>query len=120
MRVGRTGWGVLTVYLDRRLGRDEACVAEARALAAITLDLLLGHPRSDPRNGGDYLHDLWFFDDRPEIQQATGMVATQLDVDLDTALLRIRGRAFAESRMLSEVALEVVLGEERFDEKEQV
>jgi hypothetical protein len=35
-------------------------------------------------------------------------------------LLRLRGRAFAEGRLLSEVALDVVIHEARFDEKEQV
>jgi hypothetical protein len=121
MRAGGARFGVLTLYVDRpgRLGPDR--MADARTYARITMELLLGHARTRPRGSQDEpLQDLWFYDDRPEIHQATGMVAAQLDVDLATALLRIRGRAFAEGRLISEVALDVVIHETRFDEKEQV
>jgi AmiR/NasT family two-component response regulator len=51
----------------------------------------------------------------PEVHQAAGMVAAQLDTDPDTAFARLRARAFAEGRSLSEVAAEVVARRRRFD-----
>ena len=42
------------------------------------------------------------------------MVSVQLDVDLATALLRIRARAFADGRLLTEVAADVVARTVRF------
>jgi hypothetical protein len=45
---------------------------------------------------------------RAEIHQAIGMVLAQLGVSADTALARMRGHAFAEQRLLIDVAHDVV------------
>jgi hypothetical protein len=121
MRVGAARVGVLALYLDRVGGLDHRHNADARILARIALELLLGHARAGHAEGdGDPSRDRLFFNDRPEIHQATGMVSAQLGVDPATALIRLRGRAFAEGRLLSELALEVVVLKTRFDEGEQL
>ncbi|MGQ0629821.1 MAG: GAF and ANTAR domain-containing protein [Sporichthyaceae bacterium] len=125
MRVGAARFGVLAVHLDRVGGLDADHLAEALALAAIALDLLLDHlhvlgiGERDPTPGETAAErnrreqrEPWseqrFLDVRPEIHQATGMIAIQLGVDLPTALLRLRGHAFTEGRQLSHVAADVV------------
>jgi len=119
MRAGGARFGVLTVYLEQTGGLDRERAADARIFARIAMELLLGHARGAGGHGeDDPSKDRLFFDDRPEIHQATGMVSAQLGVDLATAVLRMRARAFAEGRLLSELALDVVLRKVRFDERE--
>jgi hypothetical protein len=45
---------------------------------------------------------------RREVHQAIGMVMGQLDCDADTALLRLRARAFAAGRPLESIAQDVI------------
>jgi ANTAR domain len=52
--------------------------------------------------------------DHAEVHQAVGMVMTQLDVDPRQALDRMRARAFAESRTVTEVARDVLARTLRF------
>lgn len=52
------------------------------------------------------------------VHQATGMVQEQLGVDITTALLTLRARAFTEARGVTHVAKEVVERRLRFDEEE--
>jgi len=40
-----------------------------------------------------------------EVHQATGIVSVQLGVGLDEAFVRLRGHAFAEGRVLREIAV---------------
>lgn len=49
------------------------------------------------------------------VHQATGMVSGQVNVNVKTALARLRARSFATSRPLSEVASDVVEGRLRLD-----
>lgn len=109
MRVGAARFGAFAAYLPRAGGLDAAGGAEAIILASLALDLLLEHlgPVTD---GGPV-------DDRPEIHQATGMLSIQLGVDLPTALLRLRARAFADNRRLSHLAADVVSRAVRFDDE---
>ena len=51
----------------------------------------------------------------PEVHQATGMVAAQLDVSIDDAFARLRARAFADGRGLTEVAADVIARRLRFE-----
>ena len=52
---------------------------------------------------------------RREVHQATGMVAAQLSIGVDDALLVLRGRAFSSGRTLSEVSSDVVERRLTFD-----
>jgi AmiR/NasT family two-component response regulator len=51
---------------------------------------------------------------RAEIHQATGMVLAQLGISARDALARLRAYAFAEQRLLSDVARDVVSRRLRF------
>jgi hypothetical protein len=57
----------------------------------------------------------WLSDSRPEIHQATGMISVQLGVGIAEAFSRLRARAFAQGRPLSELAADVVARRRRFD-----
>lgn len=48
------------------------------------------------------------------IHQATGMVAAQVDCDIDEALARLRIRGRATGQTLEQIALDVLDGEIRF------
>lgn len=115
MGVGAARFAVFVVYLDRIGGLGDAGLAAAGTYAAVALDLLLEHPGAADRPGDPELPtDGLGFDDRPEIHQATGMIAVQLGVDPATALQRLRARAFADGALLSELAAEVVARRLRF------
>jgi hypothetical protein len=110
MRIGVARFGVLAVYLDRVGGLDAAGVADAIGFAAIALELLLDsfyNPTAAVREPNDH----------PEIHQATGMVSVQLGVDMPTALLRLRARAFSEGRLLFGLARDVVSRAVRLDDE---
>lgn len=53
--------------------------------------------------------------DRAVVHQAAGMVSVQIDGDLETALARLRGSAFAHNRPLHDVARDVVERRLRFE-----
>lgn len=120
MRVGAARFGVLVLYFDRVGALSATGLAEARTFAVIALELLLDHAGPPAREvDADPSRDRRFFDDRPEIHQATGMVSIQLGVDVGTALLRLRARAYVDGRLLSEVAADVVERRLCFDERER-
>ncbi|MGV4984365.1 GAF and ANTAR domain-containing protein [Streptomyces sp. NRAIS4] len=52
--------------------------------------------------------------DHTEVYQAVGMVMVQLDLDPEQALDRLRARAYAEGRMVSQLAREVLARKLRF------
>ncbi len=53
---------------------------------------------------------------RAQVHQATGMISVQLGVSLAEALVRLRAYAYAEDRLIAEVAADVVARRLRFDE----
>jgi AmiR/NasT family two-component response regulator len=54
---------------------------------------------------------------RPEIHQATGMVLAQLGIGPEEALARMRAYAFAEQRLLIDVAKDLVARRLQFTEE---
>jgi hypothetical protein len=113
MQVGAAHFGVLVLYLDRPGGLWPTELADARVFAELALGWLI----DDVSGSGTETDNRTctpFLDDRAEIHQATGMVAVQLGVDLSTALVRLRAHAFAQDRLLSEVAVAVVARTLRF------
>ena len=114
MQVGAARFGIFVLYLNRPGGLWPSELSEARVFAELALGWLIddvaGHgPGHEPRTQPPFL------DDRAEIHQATGMVAVQLGADLNTALVRLRAQAFAQDRLLSEIAVAVVNRELRFE-----
>lgn len=130
MRIGAARFGVLVIYSDRMGSVNPDELAAALLFSVIGLNLLLDHlVATHPGDGLGAVPDRPgagtetnparqepFFDDRPEIHQATGMIAVQLGVDLPTALLRLRARAFTDNRLLSELSADVVGRRVRFNE----
>ncbi len=115
MQVGAARFGVFVLYLDRVGGLRPEELGDARVFGEVALGWLIddvagGFPGAD---AGARTREP-FLDDRPEIHQATGMVSVQLGVDLSTALLRLRARAYADDRLLSDLAADVVARTLRF------
>ncbi|HYS41343.1 MAG TPA: ANTAR domain-containing protein, partial [Pseudonocardiaceae bacterium] len=50
----------------------------------------------------------------PQVHQATGMIAMQLDLTMEDAFVRLRAMAFAGQRPLAELAADVVARRVRF------
>jgi len=112
LAVGAIRVGVLALHLSesRRLG--PSTLADALAFAHLALQLHLdsriGRDDSAPR-----LHD-------PRLHQATGMVSAQLEVGVEEAFTRLRARAFADDRPLTDLAADVVARRLRFDPADEV
>jgi hypothetical protein len=110
LHVGAIRIGVLSVYRDRAGELPGPQVRSALVFADAAMLILLSGAvdgRSDIDLGR-----------RAVVHQATGMVAVQLAVPLADALVRLRARAYAESRPVDEIAREVVARRLRFDELE--
>jgi len=89
--------GVLTLYNDTPGALTPSQTADARAIAQHLPDVmsLTGAP------GDGRAH-------RSEAHQASGMLAVQLGISVDDALVRIRAHAYAENRSLAYVAGEIL------------
>jgi len=85
-------------------------ITDSLAFAELALRLQLDrHAGAHPTADADLrLH-------APEVHQATGMIAAQLDVSLEQAFVRLRARAFADQQPLAELAADVVARRQRFD-----
>ncbi len=117
LQVGVVRMGVLDVYRRARgsLTVDALEALRVHAEAAVAVLLLM---TDDGRAAGSLRDLMELADIRPVVHQAAGMVAVQLDVTLDVALVRLRGAAFASGRSLRAVAEEVVSRRTRFDHTE--
>jgi ANTAR domain len=102
--------GVLDLYrrtpglLSATQMRDALNAADAATLILLGLRSGPGDEQSWDRSWGN----------RAEIHQATGMVVAQLGISAADALARLRAHAFAEQRLLGEVARDVVARRLRF------
>jgi hypothetical protein len=105
LRWGAVTLGVLDLYrrapgaLGGRQQRDALAAVDTAALMMLGL-------RTDPDGEDEWLDPV--VSGRMEVHQATGMVLMQLGVSAADALARLRGHAFAERRLLIEVARDVV------------
>ena len=102
--------GVLDLYRRTPGSLSRTQLLDARSAADTAALLLLGL-RTDP---GD--EQPWdpSWSSRAEIHQATGMVLVQLGVSAADAFARLRAHAFAEQRLLGDVARDVVARRLRF------
>ncbi len=102
--------GVLDLYrrtpgaLSATQIRDALNAADAATLILLGLRSVSGAEQSWDLSWGG----------RAEIHQATGMVVAQLGISAADALARLRAHAFAEQRLLGEVARDVVARRLRF------
>jgi hypothetical protein len=118
---GAVNLGVLDLYrlepgaLNAEQRRDALGVADAAAL--LMLDAHTAPPGAGPGLGPDDGHGEWLdtaASSNAQVHQATGMVLVQLGVSATVALARLRGHAFAERRLLVDVARDVVARRLRF------
>jgi GAF domain-containing protein len=113
LRVGPVLLGALNLYRDRSgpLGREEH--ADALAAADLVGEAVLTMQARAPV--GQLARQLEPGAGlRLVVHQASGMVAAQLEVGVDEALLRLRAYAFGRERGLTEVARDVVARRLRF------
>ncbi|MGW2746638.1 GAF and ANTAR domain-containing protein [Streptomyces sp. NPDC001450] len=114
-----TAIGTLDLYCDRPGGLSEPDLRTALWARDAMTDALTGlRPRGERdeegEEGGAASWVCASQADHTEVQQAVGMVMVQLDLDPEQALDRIRARAFAEGRTVSQVARKVLARRLRF------
>jgi hypothetical protein len=97
--------GVLDLYRRAPGALSAAQMRDALSAADAATLILLGL-RSDPGDDDQAWDRSW--GNRAQIHQATGMVVAQLGVSAADALARLRAHAFAEQRLLGDVARDVV------------
>jgi hypothetical protein len=106
--------GVMTLYQDGEgdltIDQHEDSLAVAEVLTETVLSLQAEAPAGTLAPG---LEEAVAY--RAEIHQASGMVAIQLRVAVDEALLRIRAHAFATNRPITVVASDIVARRLRLD-----
>jgi ANTAR domain len=117
LRIGAVRGGVLALYVDRPGRLSNKHLSEAWVFAELALELLFDDRHGITIQDRDLLSS-GYFETRPEIHQATGMVSVQLGISVDEAFIRLRARAFAENQPLSELATDVVARRVRFDNEE--
>jgi ANTAR domain len=114
LRIGAICGGVLALASNRSGQLPVEDLAEAWVFAEFALRLVLDEQAGiNSQNGYPDVDTL--SDSRPEIHQATGMISVQLGVGIEEAFSRLRARAFAQGRPLSELAADVVARRLRFD-----
>ncbi|MFC4495204.1 ANTAR domain-containing protein [Streptomyces ovatisporus] len=97
LRIGAIRLGVLELHRDTPGSMSTGQISDVLVLADVLTSMLL-------RLG----FDGEFVVLRTSVHQATGMIAAQLGVGLDEALVRLRGHAFGSNRSIDEVAADVV------------
>lgn len=113
LQIDEASIGALNLYRDRPGGLTGPEIVDARLLAAMaTREVLVLQAEALPGGLPGMIGDL--SGDRTAIEQATGMVAVQLDADIPAAARRLREAAVDEARPLAEIAYEVVAGTRRF------
>ncbi|WP_158852734.1 GAF and ANTAR domain-containing protein [Saccharothrix deserti] len=111
--VGAIRVGVLSLYRVEAGHLDVATLTDSLAFAELALRLLLDEQAGLNKAGGVAEDVLPLHN--PQVHQATGMVAAQLDVGMADAFAHLRARSFAEQTPLSDLAADVVARRRRFD-----
>jgi hypothetical protein len=114
LQVGSVRLGALNLYRDRPGPLSDDQHADALVMAGIAAQAILvlqaeapaGQVAAELGAGADFHY---------VVQQASGMVAAQMEVGVGQALVRLRAYAFGNGRPLTDVANEVVARELRFD-----
>jgi len=117
LRVGAIRLGALDLYRTSPGPMTATQHADVMVMAGIAAHALLllqfdappGQLGAQLDVGGDYRHG---------VQQASGMVAAQLGVGVDEALVRLRAYAFGNARALTDVAESVLARTLRFDRQD--
>ena len=121
---GTVNLGVLDLYRAAPGGLSAVQYRDALSAADVAALMMLGQ-RTDPAGGAEIGHNdglggSWLDEasgHHAEVHQATGMVLAQLGISATEALARLRAHAFAEQRLLVDVARDVVARRLRFTEE---
>jgi GAF domain-containing protein len=114
LRVGAVCIGAMNLYRDRPGPLDDEQHLDGLVLAGVAARAVLAmQSGAQPGVLGAGLEVGSDF--RLVVHQASGMVAAQLDVGVGEALARLRAYAFAQNRLLTEVAGDVVTRSLRFE-----
>ncbi|PZS22558.1 MAG: hypothetical protein DLM60_04165 [Pseudonocardiales bacterium] len=103
LRLGAIRAGVFMLSSNQPGQLPAEDLAEAWVFAEFALRLVLDEQAGIGSQDG-YPVSQWLSESRPEIHQVTGMISVQLGVGIEEAFSRLRTRAFAEGRPLSELA----------------
>ena len=112
LQIGAIRLGVMSLYRAEPGELDPGQLADVLVLADTACALLLDaadgsrHDGHQPAPAGLQ---------HPEVHQATGMIIVQLGVSAAVALVRLRAHAYANDRLLRDVAADVVARRLRFD-----
>ena len=117
LRIGAIRGGVLALYVDRPGRLSTKHLSETWVFAELALELLFDERHGIAIQDGHPLIS-GYFETQPEVHQATGMISVQLGSSVDEAFIRLRARAFADNRPLSELATDVVARRIRFDNED--
>ena len=99
--------GVMTLYQDREGDLTIGQHADSLAVAEVLTETVLSLQDAAPVGLlAESLEEAVAY--RAEIHQASGMVAIQLKVPVAEAMVRMRAHAFAEGRVVGEVAADIV------------
>jgi hypothetical protein len=114
LQVGAVRLGALNLYRDAAGVLTDEQFADALVMADVAAQALLVLQADAPPGqiASELEVDANF---QYVVHQATGMVAAQLDVTVAQALIRLKAYAFGNSRVLTEVAHDVVARRFRFD-----
>ena len=114
LRVGAIRLGSLDLYRDRSGDLESDQLADGITIADVVTGAVMTAQESATAGGlageMDNPGDL-----RTEVHQASGMVSRQLNVSIDSALVRLRAFAYAEGRSINDVARDVVTRQLRFE-----
>ncbi|AMM22053.1 transcriptional regulator [Frondihabitans sp. PAMC 28766] len=102
---GRLGMGAVDLYADKPVKLSDDEVSDASTLANVAARHVLHRAVAALAPSAFEEVDRY---SRREVHQASGMVSAQLTVDVDDALLVLRGHAFATDTPLREIAADVV------------
>jgi hypothetical protein len=115
--VGAIRGGMLALHRAEAGPLEPETLWNALAFARMALGLLLDEQAGLAESSQDPADSMPLHN--PQVHQATGMIAAQLDVGVEEAFARLRGRAFATQRSLAELAADVVARRARFDPAEE-
>ncbi len=113
LRVGSARLGALNLYQDRPDSLSNEQHADALVVAQIVAHWIIDTEASTSPETMERLLE-WGADFHFVVHNAAGMVSVQLGVSITEALIRLRGAAFAENRLVRDVAADVVNRRRRF------
>ncbi|HEU0089341.1 MAG TPA: GAF and ANTAR domain-containing protein [Pseudonocardiaceae bacterium] len=115
--VGTIQVGILALHQLKPGQLTAPTLTDALAFAALARRLLLDEQAGLPNTDGDPADALALHS--PQVHQATGMIAAQLDEPMQDAFSRLRARAFTSQQPLAELAADVVARRVRFDHPDE-